>query len=160
MIDKFEGRYHFLSNFYPCKVEHQGITYNSVEHFYVAMKSNDEQLIDGKYYTTGDLREFVATIPTATEVKRFGRKLKLRKDWETKKMEVMNYGVREKFKNELLKTQLLETGNEELIEGNWWNDKFWGVCDGKGENHLGKILMEVRRELKGDGLENILFKNM
>lgn len=158
MIDKFEGRYHFLSNFYPCKVEHQGITYNSVEHFYVAMKSNDEQLIDGKYYTNGDLREFVATIPTATEVKRFGRKLKLRKDWETKKMEVMNYGVREKFKNELLKTQLLETGNEELIEGNWWNDVFWGFCNGKGENHLGKILMEVRRELKGDGLENILFK--
>lgn len=158
MIDKFEGRYHFLSNFYLCKVEHQGIVYPSVEHFYVAMKSNDEQLIDGKYYTNGDLREFVATIPTATEVKRFGRKLKLRKDWETKKMEVMNYGVREKFKNELLKTQLLETGNEELIEGNWWNDVFWGFCNGKGENHLGKILMEVRKELKGQGLENILFK--
>lgn len=158
MIDKFEGRYHFLSNFYLCKVEHQGIVYPSVEHFYVAMKSNDEQLVDGKYYTTGDLREFVATIPTATEVKRFGRKLKLRKDWDIKKIEVMNFGVREKFKNELLKKLLLETGNEELIEGNWWNDKFWGVCDGKGENHLGKILMEVRRELKGDGLENILFK--
>lgn len=158
MIDKFEGRYHFLSNFYLCKVEHQGILYPSVEHFYVAMKSNDEQLIDGKYYTTGDLREFVATIPTATEVKRFGRKLKLRKDWDTKKIEVMNYGVREKFKNELLKTQLLETGNEELIEGNYWKDFFWGVCDGKGENHLGKILMEVRKELKGQGLENILFK--
>jgi ribA/ribD-fused uncharacterized protein len=158
MIDKFEGRYHFLSNFYLCKVEHQGIVYPSVEHFYVAMKSNDEQLVDGKYYTTGDLREFVVTIPTATEVKRFGRKLKLRKDWDTKKIEVMNFGVREKFKNELLKKLLLETGNEELIEGNWWNDKFWGVCDGKGENHLGKILMEVRRELKGDGLENILFK--
>ncbi len=158
MIDKFEGRYHFLSNFYLCKVEHQGIVYPSVEHFYVAMKSNDEQLVDGKYYTTGDLREFVATIPTATEVKRFGRKLKLRKDWDIKKIEVMNFGVREKFKNELLKKLLLESGNEELIEGNWWNDKFWGVCDGKGENHLGKILMEVRRELKGDGLENILFK--
>lgn len=158
MIDKFEGRYHFLSNFYLCKVEHQGIVYPSVEHFYVAMKSNDEQLVDGKYYTTGDLREFVSTIPTATEVKRFGRKLKLRKDWDTKKIEVMNFGVREKFKNELLKKLLLETGSEELIEGNWWNDKFWGVCDGKGENHLGKILMEVRRELKGDGLENILFK--
>jgi ribA/ribD-fused uncharacterized protein len=158
MIDKFEGRYHFLSNFYLCKVEHQGIVYPSVEHFYVAMKSNDEQLVDGKYYTTGDLREFVSTIPTATEVKRFGRKLKLRKDWDTKKIEVMNFGVREKFKNELLKKLLLETGKEELIEGNWWNDKFWGVCDGKGENHLGKILMEVRRELKGDGLENILFK--
>jgi predicted NAD-dependent protein-ADP-ribosyltransferase YbiA (DUF1768 family) len=55
MIDKFEGRYSFLSNFYTCSIEHQGIKYPSVEHFYVAMKSN-EQLIDGKYYTTGDFR--------------------------------------------------------------------------------------------------------
>jgi predicted NAD-dependent protein-ADP-ribosyltransferase YbiA (DUF1768 family) len=33
MIDKFEGRYSFLSNFYTCSIEHQGIKYPSVEHF-------------------------------------------------------------------------------------------------------------------------------
>jgi ribA/ribD-fused uncharacterized protein len=158
MIDKFEGRYSFLSNFYTCSIEHQGIKYPSVEHFYVAMKSNDEQLIDGKYYTTGDFREFVATIESAGKVKRLGSKIKLRKDWDVKKLEFMNFAIREKFKNELLKKQLLETGREELIEVNYWKDFFWGICDGKGQNHLGKILMEVRKELKGDGLENILFK--
>ena len=31
MIDRFDGRYGFLSNFYPCKIEFQGIKYNSVE---------------------------------------------------------------------------------------------------------------------------------
>jgi hypothetical protein len=43
------------------------------------MKSNDEQLIDGKYYTTGDFREFVATIESAGKVKRLGSKIKLKR---------------------------------------------------------------------------------
>jgi predicted NAD-dependent protein-ADP-ribosyltransferase YbiA (DUF1768 family) len=60
----------------------------------------------------------------------------------------MNWGVREKFKNEELAQLLIDTDDHELIEGNWWHDYFWGVCNGKGENHLGKILMDVREELK------------
>jgi predicted NAD-dependent protein-ADP-ribosyltransferase YbiA (DUF1768 family) len=53
-----------------------------------------------------------------------------------------------KFANhpELLK-QLLATGDEELVEGNGWGDRFWGKVDDIGENNLGKILMGVRREL-------------
>ena len=39
-------------------------------------------------------------------------------------------------------------GNEELIEENWWNDTFWGVCRGVGKNHLGQILMKIRKEIK------------
>lgn len=56
--------------------------------------------------------------------------------------------VFQKFKNEELKIKLLQTGNEELIEGNTWGDKFWGICNGVGENNLGKILMEIRQFLK------------
>ena len=159
MIDKFQGRWYFLSNFYPCEIEHQGITYPSVEHYYVAMKFNDEQFIDGRYYTPGDLREIISKMEDPGKVKRFGRKIKLRKDWDNYKLEVMNWGVREKFKNDRLSELLLSTGDEELIEGNFWNDTYWGVCNGKGQNHLGKILMEVRNELRGikrTGLEEIL----
>lgn len=47
-----------------------------------------------------------------------------------------------------LRSQLLSTGTAELVEGNWWNDRYWGVCNGRGENHLGKILMRIREELK------------
>ena len=158
MIDKFEGRWRFLSNFYPCKIEHQGIDYPSVEHFYVAMKVNDEQLINGRYYTPGDFREMISTIEGAGLVKKIGQQVKIRRDWETKKLEVMNWGVREKFKNNELKELLLSTEDQELIEGNWWKDTFWGVCNGKGKNHLGKILMDVRNELRGEkrtGLESI-----
>ena len=159
MIDSFEGRYAFLSNFYPCKIEYQGIKYPSVEHYYVAMKVNNQQLIDGKYYTPADYREMVSRIPTAGQVKRLGRKATLRKDWDIVKFKVMNFAVREKFKDTDLANLLLMTGNEELIEGNYWNDVIWGICNGKGENHLGKILMAVRDELRGKkrtGLEEIL----
>ena len=50
-------------------------------------------------------------------------------------------------RSEELAGLLLSTGNAELIEGNWWNDTFWGICRGKGENHLGKILMNIRNQL-------------
>lgn len=159
MIDKFEGRFRFLSNFYPCEIEHQGIKYPSVEHFYVAMKVTDQQLINGKYYTPGDFREMIAKIKEPSIVKKIGSKVKLRKDWSSKKLEFMNWAVREKFKNAELKDLLLDTGSFQIIEGNTWQDFFWGVCNGKGQNHLGKILMTVRDELRGikkTGLEEFL----
>ena len=159
MIDKFEGKYRFLSNFYPCKIEHQGITYPSVEHYYVAMKVTDEQLINGRYYTPNDFREMISKVKEAAMVKKIGSKVKLRPEWDNKKLEIMNWGVREKFKDETLKDLLLSTGTQELVEGNFWKDTFWGVCNGKGQNHLGKILMTVRDELRGikkTGLEEIL----
>ena len=42
----------------------------------------------------------------------------------------------------------MATRDRVLIEGNDWGDTFWGMTDGEGENHLGKILMRVRAELR------------
>lgn len=159
MINSFSGRYSFLSNFYPCKILHQGITYPSVEHFYVAMKCNGPQQMNGVQYTPIDFREMLARIPEPGVVKKIGNKIVLRKDWEDKKLEFMNWAVREKFSDNKLAELLLMTGDEPLVEGNNWRDTFWGVCDGKGQNHLGKILMQVRDELRGTqriGLEAVL----
>ena len=153
MINKFEGRYRFLSNFFTCEIEHQGIKYTSVESFYVAMKVNDQQLINGKYYTPGDFREMISMIKNPAEVKRIGSKVKLRTGWDDKKLEIMNWAVRQKFKSNIqLKEMLLGTLNQELVEENYWHDTYWGKCTcnkcgNKGENNLGKILMEVRDEL-------------
>jgi len=167
VIEKFQGRYIFLSNFYPCKITHQGIKYPSVEHYYVAMKVNDDQMINGQFYPKADVRELVARGSTPGQVKRFGRTLKLRKDWDNVKFEVMEWALREKFKDEKLKEMLLQTGSQELVESNYWHDKVWGVCtcekcDNKGENNLGKLLMKIRSEIKAKtetkpSLENILF---
>jgi N-glycosidase YbiA len=159
MINSFSGRYSFLSNFYPCEIEYQGIKYPTVEAYYVAMKVNSNQIINGIHYSLNDFREMISKISTPGQVKRLGRKVSLRKDWNEIKLELMNWAVREKFKDENLKELLLSTGDQELIEGNTWNDTFWGVCNGKGKNHLGKILMKVRDELRGikrTGLEEIL----
>ena len=148
MIDKFEGRFYFLSNFYPCEIEHKGIKYNSVETFYVAMKVTEMQLINGVYYTANDFREMIAKVIKPGDAKRIGRKVKIRSDWEEKKLDFMKWAIRQKFKDEKLANLLLSTGDQELIEGNWWHDFYWGVCNGKGENHLGKILMDVRDEIR------------
>jgi predicted NAD-dependent protein-ADP-ribosyltransferase YbiA (DUF1768 family) len=57
--------------------------------------------------------------------------------------------LRQKFmKNDLYRDALRETGDQQLIEGNYWGDTFWGVCDGVGTNHLGRLLMEIRAELQ------------
>jgi predicted NAD-dependent protein-ADP-ribosyltransferase YbiA (DUF1768 family) len=58
--------------------------------------------------------------------------------------------VRQKFsKDPVLRQRLLDTGDQDLVEGNTWGDTFWGVCRGQGSNWLGRILMDVRAELNG-----------
>lgn len=58
--------------------------------------------------------------------------------------------VKAKFEqNDFILKQLIDTGNIEIEEHNEWNDTYWGICNGYGENHLGKIIMQVRDELKG-----------
>lgn len=152
-INSFRGRYVFLSNFYPCKIEHKGIVYPSVEHYYVALKVTGMQFIDGVYYTAPDFRELIARIPDAGDVKKLGKRVKVRSDWNEKKLEFMEWGIREKFKDIKLAEMLLETGDSELIEGNNWHDVYYGKCschkcNGSGENYLGKILMKIRKELR------------
>lgn len=133
-IDNFFGKYRFLSNFYYSKVEFDGKEYPTIEHAYQASKTLDKWK-----------RELIKSQLSPGRAKRMGTKLSLRKDWEEVRIEIMTDLVRQKFtNNELLKQKLIATGDQELIEGNRWGDTFWGVCNGVGENHLGKILMKLR----------------
>jgi len=72
----------------------------------------------------------------------------MRFDWPTTKLSVMENGLRAKFQVPELGAKLLATGNALLVEGNNWNDTYWGMCRNVGENHLGKLLMKIRGELK------------
>ena len=85
--------------------------------------------------------------PTAKEAKRFGRQVKLRKDWDSVKVNVMEMLLRQKFARPALREQLLNTKDSMLIEGNNHGDTFWGVCKGTGENYLGRLLMKIRQEI-------------
>ena len=98
----------------------------------------------------------VLTKLNPSEAKRLGRRVRLRSDWEQVKYDVMLDVVRAKFNQHPdLAQKLLATGDEELVEGNDWGDTYWGVCNGRGKNMLGKILMRVRAELRGENIDEV-----
>ena len=142
-IDKFDGEYRWLSNFYPCYVSWEGLLFPTVEHAYQAAKSSDLEV--WKYFQGVD----------AKQAKRKGKTTKIRPDWDASKLAVMEHLLRQKFSQNDFKQRLIETGDAELIEGNWWGDTFWGVCKGVGENHLGKLLMQIRAELNATETEKL-----
>lgn len=142
MIAEFQGKYRFLSNFYRLPglgVELDGLYYPTVEHAFVAAKTLDEKL-----------RAKARACKTPGEAKRLGRTFKLRDGWDDIQTSIMLDLVRQKFdgRDPVLRAALVQTGEEELVEGNTWGDRFWGVCSGVGQNNLGKILMKVRTEIR------------
>lgn len=137
MIGPFDGEYRFLSNYYNSPIEYEGYTYGSVEAAFQAQKTLD----------VGRRREFTRLAPN--KAKALGRRVPLRSDWEDVKDEIMYNLVKIKFlSNPELRKKLLATLTEELVEVNTWRDTYWGQCEGKGQNKLGKILMKVREELR------------
>lgn len=138
MIDSFRGEYEFLSNFYRTPVEFDGVLYPSSEHAYQAQKTLD-----------GEIRAGIAHLRSAGTAKRFGTDdIEARPDWKQIRVGVMRSILAVKFAvGSALAQKLLDTGDEELVEGNWWHDTFWGVYKGRGENWLGRLLMERREYL-------------
>lgn len=139
MISSFKAEYSFLSNFWDCAVEYEDIVYPSAEHAYVAAKTMDI-----------GIRHELVEVKTPGLVKRMGRKIVLRPDWESIKLDVMIDIVWDKFeRHPALMQKLQATKPHDLIEGNTWGDTTWGQCPvGNGTNWLGRILMSIRD--KGD----------
>ena len=133
IIGPFTGEYRFLSNFYEKGFKYLGIPMKSAEHAYQASKCED-------------ILECACILfaPTPGKAKRLGQKCKLTPNWENEKLDVMEAILIEKFADPELKEKLLATGDADLIEINDWGDTYWGVCEGKGSNYLGKLLMMVR----------------
>ena len=139
VINSFTGKYAFLSNF----SQSYG-AYPTVEHRYQAAKTLDAIEADS-----------IMMCPTPGGAKRLGRSVTMRPDWDDIKLDVMYQLVLQKFGHDrVLKIKLLATGNAELVEGNYWHDNYWGECrclkckeNITPQNHLGRILMRVRREL-------------
>ena len=143
MIVEFDGEHAFLSNFFPSSILYEGIVYPTNEHFFQAMKTLDQAE-----------RQKIANAETPGMAKRLGRHVQLRPDWEQIKVDVMRTGLMLKFTDAALAEKLLATGDEELVEGNWWHDQTWGSCfcpdhcRTPGRNLLGMLLMELRKELQ------------
>lgn len=156
-IDSFRGQWGALSNYdwtFPievlcvvCSQEARNPLAHEVttEHAFHAAKTNDVTI-----------KHQILTATSPGNAKKLGRTLQLRADWENVKYNIMRSLLLRKFSNTPEATAfLLSTGSAELIEGNNWHDTYWGRCTGcrqgcvdNGWNRLGKLLEEVRRELR------------
>lgn len=141
MITSFSGEYRWLSNFWYAGVSAFGRIFPTVEHAYQACKSMEP--VDWQK---------IAWCKTPGDAKRAGRTLKIREDWDQIKLFVMEELLIQKFQHPHLRQLLLDTGDQEIVEGNTWGDTFWGVCNGVGENHLGKLIMKIRTMIRNGEL--------
>lgn len=134
-ITSFSGKYRFLSNFYPSPIQIGEVIFSTAEHYYQAMKCE----------STDDFNR-IAFCATPGQAKKLGQTVKLKKNWNDMRVDVMRCVLHEKFTQNPDLYQLLQsTKGYELIEGNTWGDKFFGQCPvGTGLNHLGVLLMELR----------------
>ena len=145
MINSFRGEYNWLSNMHSCDVVYKNNNFKSVENAYMFAKAD----------TSGEWLKFCLENPPNI-VKKESKNIRVRPDWEEVKLEIMYNLLIKKFTQEPFRTNLLNTGNENIQEGNFWNDTFWGVDlkqnPNVGENHLGRLIMHVRILLKNSRL--------
>ncbi|WP_395733563.1 NADAR family protein [Prosthecobacter sp.] len=134
-----------FSNFaaYPVKIGKK--TWPTSEHYFQAQKFQD-----------AGHAEKIRKAGTPMMAARLGRdrKAPLRKDWEAVKIGVMRLALLAKFTQHAeLKVLLLSTGERRLIESTP-NDDYWGDGgDGSGKNMLGRLLIELRTQLRAEAAE-------
>lgn len=146
-IASFRGPYAFLSNFSDSTIRYEGVLYPTVEHAYQCAKTLSQVERDRVCFVfAADGKPIRRTTPG--EAKRAGRQVTLRADWDAVRIDVMRQLLVEKFSSVRQAEALIATGDAELIEGNNWGDTFWGRCNGRGENWLGKLLMEIREAVR------------
>lgn len=132
-----------FTNFYARDVVIDRQTWKTTEHYYQASKFKDPRI-----------RRAIQDSMTPREAFTLAKKYRdhVRKDWRSVSLACMEKAVIEKFaQHPDLRRKLLQTNNALLVE-HTVNDNFYGDNgDGTGENHLGKILMKVRKKLKDSG---------
>ena len=143
-IKRFKGKSEFLSNYFKHDFVHKGIIFKTAEHAFHWEKA----------ITSLD-KEKIASFESASEAKKYGRKIKCDiEEWNKTKFSKIKEVLVSKFKDANLKQLLLETKKKILTEGNNWHDNIWGNCtctkckEIPGQNNLGKLLMEIRKELE------------
>lgn len=135
-----KGSYKEFATGYPIKLEVAGKTWPSAEHYFQAMK----------FSAHPDYQETIRAAKTAATAKKLGKTTDIpaQADWLKYRDEVMLDILRIKFAKDPLKSKLLETGDA-LIRDTSPQDNYWGIGrSGRGTNKLGKLLMQVRQELK------------
>lgn len=166
-IKGFDGEYSFLSNFYEMSIRivvdvydddmkaemplaNLEVIFPTSEHAFHAFKT----LKDWRALKQSEVSKFLdfTKYETPGKAKRAGKVVEMNVElWNAVRNDVMKFVLNNKFRNVILKRKLLDTGDAYLEETNTWGDKYWGVCNGEGDNNLGKLLMEIRDNLRKGG---------
>jgi N-glycosidase YbiA len=135
--------YGCFSNFSPHGIKIKGTFWSTVEHYYQAQKF------------VGTVDEVVIPLIYAAETPEKAAALgrcstrKLRSDWDVVKTQVMQSAVLVKFLTHADIRKVLLTTDDQLLVEDSPNDYFWGCgAEKTGQNHLGKVLMSVRQEIR------------
>lgn len=118
--------------------------YGTLEHAFQAAKTLDPAQ-----------RAKIAAAKSPGSAKWLGKRVTLRAGWNDMRLDVMRLLLALKWGGEPFRSQLLASGDEPLIEQTTWHDLYWGKCicpkhDGAGQNHLGRLLMETRSQLRAE----------
>jgi len=135
----FRDENSFLSNFYPAKiVSKTGKVWPTAEHLFHACKTLDKEEVETiRKHPIKGLRSA-------------GRKVTLRENWDKIKLDIMRRIVNAKFAQHPDLMAKLRAIKGLICEDNYWHDNFWGNCrcdrciNKQSENHLGRILMDIR----------------
>lgn len=131
--------YGCFSNFSAHPIE-IGMVWPTSEHYFQAQKFLDEAY-----------REKIRREPSPMIAARMGRNRDwpLRPDWNAVKDDIMRTAIRAKVaQHTQVRETLLSTGDAGIVE-HTANDSYWADGgDGSGKNMLGRILMEVRDEVR------------
>src|SRR5688572_3950355 len=119
-LTRFEGEFEFLRNEYPANVYHEGNAYPSVVAAYEEARQQHARL-----------------------------RLGMQREWdEEKRVPLVKRLIRSKFAAPELRAKLLGTGEKHLSDQREDADPFWGMPSGQGENTLGRLLMELRAQMR------------
>lgn len=144
------GELGYLANYADYGFSIDNVYYKTVEHYYQAMKFDDEEL-----------RKRIIKAETPKEASNIGRDRKNKRieNFKEIKNEVMFTGILEKFRqNRDIAYKLIETRNSKIAEATI-DEYYWGIGkDKSGENNIGKILVNVRKRIKEEIIDNIIKK--
>ena len=136
----YEREFYMFSNFSAFAVKYDGDMWPTAEHAYQAKKFYDF-----------DIRDKIKSARSAQEAKQIAKVFEheIRDDWEEVKLRAMEEIIWAKLsQHPYIQEKLLQTGERDIIEDSH-KDAFWGWGpDRDGENHLGKIWMRVRDEMR------------
>jgi len=128
IISEFRGDYRFLSNFFSAPSG-----FNVEVRYQAAKTTNIKDYLQIMSLSPSQAKQHIKNVP-------------VRDNWNQIRLTVMEELLRQKFSEREMALKLINTDDAILIEGNNWGDTFWGMCDGVGKNHLGKLLMKIRNE--------------